>query len=283
MLVFAEMDIKKVISAVLLLLSVNCLSACREELVHGLNEMQSIELQRALAEQGLAARSVFDGKSWNLTVANEDLEMARASLVSNRNILRPQLPAETQVPSLFSSRDERIWYQTQQVGQAIASSLQILPGVLDARVHLSRTPGSFWEKEVRIESASVLLLVREEAELDEEAIRMLVAKGSGCAASNIAVVSQVETESSAKFASRPMTGTTIEGNDQRKGQQLSGTRQTADLESTTVKRSGNILSLSAIFLVLLALALKHRSSRLSGECRAEEKMKPQSLFIRQVS
>ncbi|MDD2943942.1 MAG: hypothetical protein PHC51_13375 [bacterium] len=266
---------RKVILTACLFFNFCGLSACREELVHGLNEIQSIELQRALADQGLVSKSIFDGKSWDLTVAAEDIEVARASLVRHRNLLKPEIQVESKAPSLFSSRDERIWYHTEQSGRAIAASLHILPGVIDARVHLSRPPGSFWEKETRIESASVLLLVKEAIGLDEEAVRMLVAKGSGCDVGNIAVVIQEEKEPSTL-----LTRESGKRNVKASTGYLSAARKSSGLLNIGAGRFRSVFYPLVILVVMFVLALKHRRNRIFRSSRADGKLNPQSLFIK---
>ncbi len=157
------------------------LGACRAELYHGLGEDEANEAVAVLDEQGIEAHKEADPGSdlWMLTVAPNQRAQAWRAMQEAGLPRRSSSGVETIFPRsglLPSPAEERALLQAATAGD-LERSLQSIPGVLDARVHLVmpapgrlQPPGS----PLPSASASVLIKTRPEATLKTSEITALL-------------------------------------------------------------------------------------------------------------
>lgn len=160
-----------------------CVTACSARVAGGLGESDANEVVAALDRAGIAAdkRSEGGGAESRFAVEVERGELGAALRVLEDSALPRRVDpgiAETYAePSLVpSSNEERARYHAAIAGE-LASTLERIDGVLDARVHL----GLPEPRDLPIEGApagaraSVLLEVRRGAHVDHAGVRALVA------------------------------------------------------------------------------------------------------------
>ncbi|MBJ6759241.1 flagellar M-ring protein FliF [Myxococcaceae bacterium JPH2] len=127
--------------AVLLLLCLQGVTACREQIQHGLDERQANLLQTVLIERGLDARKVAEGgkkPSWSVEVEEEHASDA-VRILAELGLPRPPEESGCEVfggSGLVRTPLEEQVCRTRVLERELEKTLQTVDGVLLARVHL---------------------------------------------------------------------------------------------------------------------------------------------------
>lgn len=168
-------------SAMLVLLML--LSGCREVLVHDLDEPSANRVQLSLLSAGVDARKSRNGERWSIEVAAEDLTAALEIVEASRAIHRqlPQVAAGEL--SMLMSREERAEVMLRTRELLLARTLEGLPEVLEARVHVGGA---------KRESASVVVVAAREVPGATDEIRAVTAASLGIAPPQINVLLRIE-------------------------------------------------------------------------------------------
>ncbi len=169
-------------------------SGCGVELEHGLDERQANQVATLLEGAGIAADKVADDQAgqWKIVVARA--ESARAfALMESRDLPRRGQKglAETFADSSLmpSAVEERARYAA-ALGTELERTVEDLPGVLTARVHLAlpvEDPLSAPEKHAR-PTASVLLKTQGAAPSEADVRRLVAGAVPTLAADDVSVV-----------------------------------------------------------------------------------------------
>lgn len=159
------------------------MSACSARVTGGLDEGDANQVVAALEREGIAAEKSAEGGSGD---ARFSVEVARSELGAALRVLDDSsLPrsvdpgiAETYAePSLVpSAQEERARYHAALAGE-LASTLERIDGVVDARVHVGIPETRELALDARPDAAraSVLLKVRRGAHVDAGLVRSVVA------------------------------------------------------------------------------------------------------------
>ena len=167
-------------SRALLLLMVLC--GCREAIVHDLDETSANRVQLSLLNAGIAAEKTRSGDRWDIEVPPEALGPALEIVAASRAIRREQ-PGATAELSMLMSREERTEVMMRNSALLLERTLEGLPEVLEARVHVGGA---------KRESASVVVVAVHEAPGAVEEIRAVTAASLGIAPDLIRVLLRVE-------------------------------------------------------------------------------------------
>lgn len=178
----------------LLALTVSCFGVgCSVELEHGLDERQANQIAALLDSSGVSAEKVRDDGSdgWKIVVAKT--EMARAFRLLEANDLprrdrrgMSELLAER---SLLPSQSEEQARMELARSVELERTLEHVPGVVSARVHLASTTSGPWDPKASPGRASVLLRTSGTPSIDAAGVRALVAGSiAGVVADDVAVV-----------------------------------------------------------------------------------------------
>ncbi len=172
------------------------LSACKETILHDLKESQANEVKVTLSQAGIVAEKIFAGSGWNVEVPDDQATSALATLRESR-VLEKHLEDVVEPPKgLIPSREERYHYLERQLALSLEDTLERIPQVLEARVHLYlQKPDAFdYSGKALRHTASVLLLVEEEgnpgtsSSLQETQIKQLIAGATNVQLGDITVI-----------------------------------------------------------------------------------------------
>ncbi len=167
----------------LLLLSLALLACRRHELVHDLSEAQANELQAGLFDIDIESEKVQEDEgTWMISIAREDLKEAVALL--NRSSLAKvsSIGSRESSSGLFSSKESREFRLERSTSGAIEDTLLTLDSVQEARVHLNISRANSLIRQSKVKgSASVLLVVASDSELESDRVAKLVAGAAGIA------------------------------------------------------------------------------------------------------
>ncbi len=179
---------RKCIAIVLVCLSV---CACKETILHDLDEDQANQVKIALSQGGIEAEKQREGASWNLAVpapqVNRALRAIETTRILNRSSSRK---APERSNSLLQTAEDRARIHEQDLSVHLEKTLERFPGVLEARVHLNLSLPRALSllDDAEGNSASVLLVTRAEARVPQKDIQRIVAGASGILVEEISVV-----------------------------------------------------------------------------------------------
>ena len=172
------------------------LSACQEQILHDLPEVEANRLLARLEEASIRAEKIrqSDG-TWALAVSRSRSFQAIQFLAQAR-LLKATLPVSASKPTLMSGKNEQRFHYLQELGRALETTLSGLPDVLDVRVHVQAVepdPLVGRNSDLWRGSASVLLLVSVRHEYGP-AVAGFVAGAAGLAPERVAVFEQVASQ-----------------------------------------------------------------------------------------
>ncbi len=111
--------------------------SCKETVLHNLDEVRANQVKVTLEKRGITAQKLFEGSGWSIRVKRADeteaLSILEESRVLKRNLRTPIEPPKGLIPS----REERASFSERQLAASLESTLERLPYVLEARVHLN--------------------------------------------------------------------------------------------------------------------------------------------------
>ena len=178
---------KVAICALLLLMS-----ACRDEIVHDLNERESNILRTELHSAGLeSSREQQPDGRWAVSVERSQA-MAALQFLNSHRVLREESKSLNDKGSIISSRDDQRFRYERALSTEIESTLRSIEGVLDARVHLNLpvTDPLFGQQldKASTGSGSVLIIASPQLRVSNDAVSSLVAGASGIVQAKISVL-----------------------------------------------------------------------------------------------
>jgi len=165
-------------------------SACDETIVHDLSEVQANRVLVALAHQGVSAEKVREVSSWSIAVPSSSATTALTVLEAHRTLKDLAVTSRSESGSLIQSREERMHRVEREVSQSLEQTLETIPAVLEARVHLNLNAAqqlSFLSEKPH-QSASVLLVARSGAAIDRAQVQRLVSGAAGINEESVSVV-----------------------------------------------------------------------------------------------
>lgn len=182
----------KIKNTLLILTLSFALLACNEEILHDLDELQANSVRVALAKAGIESWKEQRGSAWSVGVAGPDVTAALSLLDSKRIVRRPRHAPSSS--SLVQTREERTYFVERTLSSGLEQTLERIPGMLEARVHIKYPQKSSYSQSRKAEagSASVLLIQGKQVDTDLQAVKELVAGASGLPRESIAVVTVFE-------------------------------------------------------------------------------------------
>jgi type III secretory pathway lipoprotein EscJ len=170
--------------------ALSILCACRESIVHDLQESGANRIVARLSAVGMKAeKSKQSDGLWTITLDRVDAVRAIAYL--DRLHLLPRAPSiQPENGSFLTNKEEQRFSYERRLSAAIEETLLNLPGVQEARVHLNVLPGDPISLEIPAgdETASALLIVDGRDEVSAESVEALIAGASGIRVENIKVI-----------------------------------------------------------------------------------------------
>lgn len=198
-----------------LALFVFVLSGCEETIVHNLDEFRANEIKVALDRAGIAATKLYEGSGWAIQVDQNDETRALSVLEASRIIRKDTKNSIDPPKGLIPSKEERAAFSERQLSSNLELTLERLPAVLEARVHLHLDAVDSLALIARTNeyTASVLLVVATDPNVKEITLRQqaqqIISGASGVAESAVSVViARSETERKAETPqtnSNPLT------------------------------------------------------------------------------
>ena len=167
------------------------LCSCKEALLHNLSEIQANRLIGILNSEGIEASKELQADSkWTLMVNKQDLVDA-ISLLDSKRLLKDNTSTIKESSSLLGSNQEKNFYYERVLSSELEKTLLTLSGVFDARVHLNITKSDALslknEDDVKT-SASVLMVVNETEDFDENKIKSIISGASGIEPKDVSIV-----------------------------------------------------------------------------------------------
>lgn len=167
------------------------LAGCKEALLHNLSEIQVNRLIGILNIEGIEASKELQADSkWTLNVKKQDLVRA-ISLLDSKRLLKDNTSSLKESSSLLGSSEEKNFYFERVLSAELEKTLLTLSGVFDARVHLNIKKSDILnlKKEENVKStASVLMVVSEKEEFDEDKIKSIISGASGIEPQDVSIV-----------------------------------------------------------------------------------------------
>jgi type III secretory pathway lipoprotein EscJ len=177
----------------IVLFGILTLSACQESLLHGLDELRANRVLVALADAGIQAKKKQAGSLWDVQVSNSDTTHALKVLEAHRLLRRDLGRAATKESSLIKTREERKIFLERHLAWSIEHTLEAIPQVLEARVHLCMHVANdmrLREKE-KPQSASVLIVHGEDSTIDLSQVKQIISGAAGIDEKSITVIASV--------------------------------------------------------------------------------------------
>lgn len=193
----------------LLAASLLAISACREQILHDLTELDANKLLSRLSHGGVSAQKIkqADGR-WGIEVESSE-SMQALNFLNAARALKSNQEQVSKKSDLLSSREEQRFAFERSISAELERTMVSLAGVLEARVHLN-LPASdpiFGQvlKPASDGSASVLVVSTAGFQNNIEQIQRLVSGAAGIAPEKVAVIvtaESVEPTSSQKLTAK---------------------------------------------------------------------------------
>lgn len=193
-----------------LALALLLLSGCREEILHDLDELRANQVRLVLERAGVPAEKRRSGALWNVRVDAAHVAKALATIDASRILVRDLTRFTEQGSGLVPSRGERVRAEERERARGLEQTLERMPGVLEARVHLTGGGDEPFRplKENENRSGSVFLVTETELPEIVERARQLVAGGAGISNERVAIITSLAGGDLSRSA--PTTATPIE-------------------------------------------------------------------------
>jgi len=182
--------VKKYISTAVLLLVLISVSGCDEDILHDLSEMRANQVLLVLERAQISAEKVRSGKEWVIRVPKAQALQALSTIEESRILVRDLERHKEQSGGLMQSREDRELANERELSWDLETTLERIPGVREAKVHLSIESDSPLAKvkAKTLSSASVLLVIVQEDPLLSEKVKQLVSGAAGLPPTQVSVV-----------------------------------------------------------------------------------------------
>lgn len=167
------------------------LIGCKEAVLSGVSDADSVQIILKLAERGIPAERQKSGEGFSIKVDSNKAEEA-LRLISSKGLLR--LPEERERLDLspMAAHEEQVFALERAQSRQIEKTLLRLRGVVDARVHLNRV----WQETIfgaqsgasSQASASALLITAPGVTLNTSDVSSLISGSSGIPAERVVVI-----------------------------------------------------------------------------------------------
>ncbi|HEX4353445.1 MAG TPA: hypothetical protein VHZ95_11030 [Polyangiales bacterium] len=177
-------------------------------LARGLRAEDADDIATALGRQGIAANKLEEdsGKHYRIEIGANSVEAAVAAMNARAASWPKTDDIDEDAPLVPTKSDQRLRVG-RALGRELARSIELLPGVLRARVHVSLadTAASLADPvapKIGDASASVLLLLRAQlpAQISDQVRRLVAGAVPGLPAASIAIVESVRRETTTPCA-----------------------------------------------------------------------------------
>jgi len=179
-------------------------SSCREEIVHDLAEVRANQVLLILERAGIEGDKRRDGAGWSLAVPESESRKALTVLEQSRVLEHDLNRFRETAKSFVPSREERLQAGERALAWNLETTLERIPHVLEARVHVQSQSSAGESEKVAGRSAGVLLVVDSEARDVREIARSLISGGTGVPGDQVTVaVTQIPVATVSSAASLP--------------------------------------------------------------------------------
>ena len=181
---------KQTFKPFLFLLILIASSGCEETILHDLDELRANQVLVVLSREGISAEKKREGALWNVEVSSSEISLALSTLEESRVLKRELSRFAEKSSGLMPSREERTYLAERQLAWNLEGTLEQLPGVLEARVHLylENKEQFSLEPQKSSDSASVLVVYSGAHSPLPEEIREIVAGASGVKKESVSVI-----------------------------------------------------------------------------------------------
>ena len=169
--------------------------ACDEAVMQGLSEREANRVVAVLARHDLQATKQVRKKAWTVMIASSRLAQA-IDVLEKERVFKDETKSGKKSAMLPTSRDERLREGERDLENSLGATIERLPEVREARVHLLMLSHSRLDSYLHSQerSASVLCVVlRSDAQLEDN-IRQIVSGAAGIDRSRISVVMSVASD-----------------------------------------------------------------------------------------
>lgn len=166
------------------------LVGCKETLVHDVEEFEANNIRLSLVRAGIAATKHSANGKWSISVEEADVKEA-LSLLGDTRLLQKSTTSDFSKTSFLSSKEERHLQINNSISSSLEETIETLPGVDEARVHLFQGETSRWQltsNDKSTKSASVLVLTHKQVPYLKQNVARIVAGAVGIAVEGVRVV-----------------------------------------------------------------------------------------------
>lgn len=164
-------------------------AACRETVLHDLSEQDANRVHLVLKKQKIEAKKEKSKNGWQISVSTDLLSKALAVIEDSKVLKTRESRTKDSSNAMLQSREQREQLLEQDRALEIESTLERIPGVLEARVHLYLPENSNLGLGAKQnpKSGSVFLIAKSK-EVDRAHVAQLVAGAVGIQAQAISVM-----------------------------------------------------------------------------------------------
>ena len=220
---------------------------CKETVLHSLDESRANQISILLERAGIDCNKRPSGSNWDLQVASADASQALQVIDRSRILTRGQSRFKVQDSSFLPDDNQQLQASERQLAWSIEETLERIPGVVEAKVHLwlNKPPQlGLKAQDSAARSVSALLLTEADVDLNNaDDIKILLRGATGAPTEAISVVAR----------------TILQGSDSK----LILPRTSSDATGSNLGMNGLVAAASLLLLVavLLAAWIRKRRSR----------------------
>ena len=156
-------------------------------MLNELDEVRANKVKVILADQGIAGRKIRIGSRWNIAVDSDQVDSALRVIDSSRLLTRELTRVKPDSAPLFRSRGEKEQQMLRTAADELAQTIEGIPGVLEAHVHLYRPAADALDPALRAGSASLLAVLTADCKIDSPAMVQLISGATGIEPARVAV------------------------------------------------------------------------------------------------
>jgi type III secretory pathway lipoprotein EscJ len=180
----------KGLTLLVILFAVFFLTGCEEAILHDLDEVKANKVKVVLAKANIPSTKEKEAGSWSIKVSGSLVTDALTVIEENRLIKRELENAPPTSTNFLPSKSERVFFMQQQTSWSLEKTLEQIPGVLEARVHLFESKSSpvSLDDEQEKQSASVLIVTDNEKGINIGDLRELISGATGINKAEISIM-----------------------------------------------------------------------------------------------
>ena len=165
------------------------LASCREDILHNLSEGEANRLTTLLHDRGITAEKTSQADlRWTLSV-DQKAAVDALRFLTTYHLVRENRDVSRERDGIMSSRDEERRRMAENIGAKLEGTLQAIPGVIEARVHINLPSGdSVLDGSVERKSASSVIVIEDGTNLPTDEIREVISGASGVASRDVGVM-----------------------------------------------------------------------------------------------